>query len=213
MALIISTWRWGHKYPQAYVERLFAGVRRNLATPHELLLSTPPPDDPLIGERGCFTRLRTFDPAWQAANGIAPGDRIVCLDLDMVVTGPLDALFDSDEPFTILQRVNASNPCPYNGSVWMLRAGYRPDVWTDFSLEAAAAVPHFEFPDDQAWLARKLPGAAAFGPDCGVYAFAKPGWPAKTQMLPPGARLVAFPGWRDPSAFRHLPWIQEHWAA
>jgi hypothetical protein len=67
---------------------------------------------------GCFARSALFDPEWQARHGIEPGDRFVCLDLDLIVTGPLDGLFDRPEPFAILQGVNASNPCPYNGSVW-----------------------------------------------------------------------------------------------
>ncbi|MBX3482540.1 hypothetical protein [Phenylobacterium sp.] len=132
------------------------------------------------------------------------------LDLDLIVTDDLTPLFEGDEPFRILTGVNASNPCPYNGSVWRLDIGYRPDVWSDFSLEAAAAVAHDKFPDDQAWFAHKLPGAAAFGPADGVYAFQKPGWP-RGEALPKGGRIVAFPGWRDPSGFTHLPWVRIHW--
>jgi hypothetical protein len=86
------------------------------------------------------------------------------MDLDLVVTGPLDALFDRPEPFVILQGVNAVNPCPFNGSLWMLEAGYRPDVWHEFSPELAAKVPFHEFPDDQAWLADMIPDAAGWGP-------------------------------------------------
>jgi len=167
-------------------------------------------DEHLTRIPGCFARLRTFDPEWQSANGINPGDRIVTLDLDLIVTGALDALFDRDEPFSILQGVNASNPCPYNGSVWMLRAGYRPDVWSEFTLERAAKVPHDSFPDDQAWFAHHLPNAGKFGPENGVYAFMKPGWP-KGAALPENARLVAFPGHRDPSQFTSVEWVRRHW--
>jgi hypothetical protein len=159
---------------------------------------------------GCFARLRAFDTEWQRRQGLKPGDRIVCLDLDLIVTGRLDDMLARPEPFAILQGVNASNPCPYNGSVWWTMAGYRPDVWSDFSLKAAQQVPHDAFPDDQAWLAHKLPEAGAIGPADGVYAFKKPGWP-KGDELPRGARVVAFPGWRDPSAFAHLDWVKEHW--
>jgi len=83
-------------------------------------------------------------------------------------------------------------------------------VWTDFSLEAAQAVPFFSFPDDQAWLEAKLPDAAAIGPEQGVYGFCKPGWNTGT-ALPKNARIVAFPGWRDPVGFGHLSWVAEHW--
>ncbi len=209
--LWVTTWAWGSKYGPEYVDRLRAGVARNLAQPYEFRVFTPEPEDAHLTEiKGCFCRLRAFDPEWQARQGIEPGDRIVCLDLDLIVTGALDELFNRPEPFGILQGVNASNPGKFNGSVWWLDAGYRPDVWSDFSLEAAAKVPHFEFPDDQAFLEAMIPDAAEIGPADGVFGFRKPGW-AGGEQLPQGAKIVAFPGWRDPSRFQHLRWVSEHW--
>lgn len=214
MALVISTWCWGTKYPAHYADRLEAGVRRHLSVPYRFKVYSPEPEDEqLVQMPGCFARLRAFDPAWQAEQGLSSGDRLVCIDLDAIVTGSLDGLFEGDAPFRILQGANASNPCPYNGSVWYVDAGYRADAWSDFSIDAAAAVPHFAFPDDQAWLAHKVPDADGWqaGPSSGVYAFHKPGWPRGRDDLPAGARLVVFPGWRDPSAFEHLPWVRENW--
>lgn len=212
--LIVGTWFWGSKYPTEYVEKLKAGVQRNLKVPYEWMVWHPEPEDRhLILLPGCFCRLRMFDPNWQAKHGIAPGDRIVCLDLDSVVTGSLDMLFDRYDTFSILLGANAANPCPYNGSVFMLRAGYHEEVWSDFSLAAAKAVRYHEFPDDQGWFWHKLPNAAGWpvGARSGIYAFQKPGWPPGT-ALPREARLVAFPGWRDPGKFaEHVRWIREHW--
>lgn len=212
MALTVCTWKWGEKYGAEYVERLAAGVARHLAQPYDFCVFAPAAEDEHLTEiPGCFARLRMFDPEWQARNGFRPGDRILNLDLDLIVTGPLDPIVGRPEPFVILQGVNKSNPCPYNGSVWSFEVGYRPDVWTDFSLEAAAAAPHAEFPDDQAWFAHKLPIAAAYTHHDGVYAFQKRRWPKESLDLPGNARLVAFPGWRDPSAFTDLPWVRRHW--
>lgn len=211
--LTICTWLWGDKYGPDYVEKLRAGVARNLRQPHEFRVFTPRADDLHLTEiKGCFARLRMFDPEWQQANGFLPGDRIVCMDLDLIVTGPLDELFDRPEPFVILQGANAVNPCPFNGSLWMLQAGYRPDVWHEFSVELAGKIPFHEFPDDQAWFADMIPDAAWWqaGRESGVYAFQKPGWP-KGEQLPKDARIVAFPGWRDPSNYIRLEWVREHW--
>lgn len=211
MALTIVTWLWGSKYPRYYVERLANGLRQHLRQPHRFLVVSPEPEDEYLTKtQGCFCRLRMFDPEWQAKYGVE--DRLVCMDLDAVVTGELDTLFDRDEPFVILQGANASNPCPYNGSVMMLRAGAHPEVWADFSIEAAQHAPAYEFPDDQGWLWHKLPDAAGWqaGAASGVFAFKKPGWP-KGDALPVDARLVVFPGWRDPRAFAHLSWVREHW--
>ncbi len=209
--LTICTWSWGTKYSGAYIDRLCESVRRNVVQPFNFRLFTPADEDLALTQvPGCFARLRMFDPAWQEANGVR--GRLVCLDLDLVVTGPLDPLFDRNEDFVILQGANASNPCPYNGSVMMLRTGAHAEVWGDFSLEAAAKVPKHDFADDQGWLAAKIPDAAGWkvGEASGIYAFQKPGWP-RGEALPKHARIVAFPGWRDPVGFTHLPWIRQHW--
>lgn len=207
--LTVGTFFWGSKYGPEYVERLQWGVRRHLKTPHRFRVFTPPPEDEALTRRpGCFARLRAFDPAWQAKNRIE--GRLLVLDLDVVITGNIDHLVARPEPFVILQGVNAANPCPMNGSVWMLQAGYRPDVWSKFSLDAAAKLPAHEFPDDQGWFFDRMPDAGAYGAADGVYAFQKKGW-GKGDALPADARLVAFPGWRDPGQFTHLPWVRDHW--
>jgi hypothetical protein len=152
---------------------------------------------------------------------IAPGDRIVNIDLDTVITGEIDPLFDRPEPFVILQGGNASNPNPYGGALIMLRAGAHPEVWTDFSVEAASRVPYFEFPDDQGWIWHKLPNAAGWkcGAGSQVFVFRKPGWPGwankrdshPNDALPKGARLVTFSGGRSPEKFKHLDWVKNNW--
>lgn len=225
--LTVCTWLWGDKYGEDDVVKLAAGVQRHLkqdynfwcitdrstrihinGVAHRLVL----PNEDLFDVRGCFVRLKMFSDVLQKFMLVQ--DRLVCLDLDTVITGPLDALFDRPEPLVVWQGANASNPCPYNCSVMMLRAGAHPEIWKDFSLEAAAKIPFFEFPDDQGWIAHKVPNAAGWkaGTQSGIYGFQKPGWP-KGDALPKDARIVAFPGWRSPDKFKHLDWIKEHWRA
>lgn len=209
--LNICTWRWGKKYSNDYVEKLRNAVSRHLYQKHKFCIFSPKEEDEYLTKiPGCFARLRMFDPEWQKENDLE--GRIVCMDLDLVITGTLDHLFDRPESFVIFQGANAVNPCPYNGSLWMLRAGKRPDVWNDFSIDRAKNVPYHEFPDDQGWLAHKIPNAAGWqaGSKSGVYGFQKPGWP-KNDILPKDARIVSFFGWRDPSKFQHLNWIKENW--
>lgn len=222
--LHIVTYFWGDKYSREYVQKLRAGVERNLKQPHKFVCITdkiaapydrviPKEDRPLTTIKGCFARLRLFDPYFQFIRDMKKGDRIVCMDLDAVVTGPLDPLFDRPDPFVILGGANASNPCPYNGSLFLLRAGYRPDVWASFSLAAADKIKKHEFPDDQGWMWDRIPDASVWkaGEQSGVYGFQKPGWPKGSDDLPKGARYVAFFGSRDPAQFTHLKWVQEHW--
>jgi hypothetical protein len=229
--LNIVTFLWGTRYSEGYLDKLVAGISRHLAQPvrfmcvteRERQIEMPPgverhaiKDPDLCKVKGCFARLRLFDAAWQARRGIAPGERIVGIDLDTVITGSLDPLFDRPEPFVIMQGGNAANPCPYNGALMLLSAGAHPEVWSDFSLEAASKIPFHSFPDDQGWIANKVPGAAGWkcGAESGVYVYQKPGWPggkAETR-LPAGARLVTFIN-RDPSKLTHLDWVKQNWIA
>lgn len=233
--LVVTTWFWSGKYTKLDVAKLAAGVRRHLKQPHRFVcfadrqisikgVEVRKFRDPmkLCKIPGCYIRLATFSPKWQQANGF--DERIVWFDLDTVIVGPLDELFDRPEPFVIFGGANSRNPCPYNGSLVMVRAGAHPDVWRDFSIEKAAELPHFHagFPDDQGWLAHKIPDAATWqaGPTSGVYSFEKPGWPwpkgyAKAhpdqRLLPPGARSVTFSGYRSVGDFIWLPWVRDNW--
>lgn len=221
MALVIATWFWGTKYSPDYVAKLAHGVRRNLKQQHRFVcFSDVPlridgvecgvlPDPDLTKVAGCYARLRMFDPAWQQ---MWFADRLVCIDLDTIIVGRLDPLFDRPEPFVIMQGGNYSNPCPYGGALMMLRRGAHPQVWSDFSLDAASQVPFHEFPDDQGWLWNKIPDAAGWrcGPESGVFVFRKPGWP-DDDVLPNNARIVTFNGWRSPHKLRHLGWVRQNW--
>jgi hypothetical protein len=231
--LVVSTWWWGNKFPIDNVNKLAAGVKRHLKRPYRFACihdkgfpafsddvhhSWPIPDENLTKVQGCFARLRMFDPTWQQAYPFhsmyddAPSDCIVNIDLDTVITGPLDPLFNRNEPFIIMQGANAVNPCPMNGALMMLHAGVHSEVWNDFSLEAAQQVPFHSFPDDQGWIWHKVPDAAGWrvGPEYGIYVYQKRGWPMGTNKFPKDARLVTFVN-RDPSQLVHLDWVRENW--
>jgi hypothetical protein len=224
--LAICTWLWGSKYTLDDVYKLKRGVARCLKQPHRFLVMTErerdwsPPygierhaikDPELLAYPGCFARLRMFDYGWQHNRKI--DDRLVCMDLDMVITGELDKLFDRPETFVILAGANSLNPCPYNGSVFMLRPGCHGQLFSDFSMEEARKIGHYKFPDDQGWFWHKLPNAATWqaGRTSGVYGFKKPGWHHGSDRLPEQARIVAFPGHRQPKDFMHLDWVRKHW--
>lgn len=224
----VMTWLWGDRYHRVYVERLMAGFKRHMRSDYRFVIMSdaynwgrlpigceayqiPRSVVPLTFEKGCLSRLIMFDPEFQELHGIR--GKLISIDLDTVITGPLDPVFDRPEPFVILQGVNSRNPCPYNGSLMLITPGVHPEVWSEFSVEASKAAPYDEFPDDQAWIAHKVPGAAGWlpGNESGVYAFAKPGWPPYSLEVPHGARIVTFPGKRDPSQYMNLNWIRKHW--
>lgn len=225
--LVITTWLWGSKYNASDVEKLSASVSRNLNQPHMFvcvsdrlmsfsggIIRRSIKDRNLLLVDGCFARLRMFDPEWQSGFWVKqePDDRIVNIDLDTVITGNLDLLFDRKEPFLIMQGANSVNPCRFCGAMMMVRRGAVPHLWSWFSLDDAMKIPFHKFPDDQGWIWAKEPNAAGWqcGRD-GVYAFHKPGWPKGSDDLPSDARLVTFNGFRSPQMFNSLPWIREHW--
>ncbi len=220
--LTVCTWLWGAKYGTHYVDRLKAGVARNLKIPHRFVCITnrtdvscetlPIEHEYLLAVRdGCYSRLRMFDPAWQWVNRI---DRLVCLDLDLVVTGSLDALFSRLESFVILHGGHF-NPCPFNGSVMMLDCGARPEIWQRFTVKEAEAVACADGTwrgSDQTWISHVAPDAAGWTHLDGVYAYQKPGWMTGND-LPADARIVAFPGKKDPSQLGYLKWVRDNWCA
>jgi hypothetical protein len=212
MGLTVATWLWGTKYTGDYIARLEYGVRKNLAPPYRFVVLNPMAEDGwLLG--GCLARMRLFDWHFQEQYQIPAGERVVVLDLDIVITGRLDPLFDREEALVILAGANAANPCPFNGSVMMMIARTNADLWSSLNGDVLQTIPSYEFPDDQGWIHYKRPDAATWkvGPSSGIYAFRKPGWPANDE-LPADARIVAFPGRRDPKQFTHLPWIKKYWS-
>lgn len=220
--LTIVTWCWGSKYSKTDIERLRIGIERHLTQPFRFVCVSDrvvdsytrlihEDDRYLLRQPGCFARLRLFDLAFQ--DYIGASDKIVNIDLDVVITGSLDALFDRDESFVILSGVNESNPCPFNGSIFMFRKGTHPELFTEFSMDKVKEIAFFSWPDDQAWFHHMLPNAATWTVRDGIYAFKKPGWPKGTQELPTDAALVVFPGWRSPSQFRDLPWVYKNWTS
>jgi hypothetical protein len=224
--LAICTWLWGSaKYTPIYVERLHAGLRKNLQQPFRFLLMTERErkitlsdgieryaiEDPqLTNIKGCFVRLRMFDKDWQRKCSL--DGPIVCMDLDVVVTGSLDEVFGRHEPIVLFSGANSANPCPYNNSVFMFQAGAHSELWDDFSLDVLKKLPRYKFPDDQGWFWHRLhyPATWQVGVRSGIYAFRKPGWPIG-DILPAMAKLVAFPGHRDPAQFTNLPWVRQYW--
>jgi hypothetical protein len=94
MQLVIACIKWG--YPAEYANRLLAGVRRNLALPHRFVCVTQDPAglDPAI-------EVRPLDDKWPRLwnqlelfrhGTFLPGERVLYLDLDTVITGDLAPL-------------------------------------------------------------------------------------------------------------------------
>ena len=165
-----------------------------------------------IGRPSCYRRLRLF--ARDAAELIGP--RLVTMDLDAVITADMAPVWDRPEDIVLWAGTAGKNP--YNGSMILLRAGARPQVWEQFDAVASPLLARSQgyLGSDQAWLATCLGANEARWTEAdGVYS-----WRMKLRFnrgrLPSGARCVFFHGNADPWqdwTQSQAPWIRTHWHA
>jgi len=181
------------------------------------------PNPSFRGGPSCYRRLRVF------ARDVEPllGSRFLCLDLDVVITASLEPLLDRPEAFVAWKNPNPL--WPYNGSMFMLTAGSRPQVWEQFNPASSPAIANAAGcrGSDQGWMSYVLGrDEATWGPEDGVYSYqdeilGRHRRTAVTQRLrrqppelPANARLVVFHGAVDPwepQAAQITPWVKEHY--
>lgn len=229
-------YRWNNLfiYGSEHVNKLYRAVSRNLDLPHKFVCITDDPRglDPAIevvplwedlrSLGGCYTRLRAFAPDMEEILG----PRFVWMDLDCVVTGDLTPLFSRTEDFIIWS--NGTGPTPYCGSMVMMHAGARKQVWEDFktpdSIDAGKAKGYIG--TDQAWIATCLGSDEAIWtkkdgvlsrlhlPGNRLPNRAKRLTGAGPGALPKNTRVVFWHGPMDPSqptVQSQYPWVKEHW--
>lgn len=174
----VLTWLWRQskgrtRYTAEHVNIWAAMVGRNLSLPHRLYCVTNIPDGiteevgiidlPTVfngvqskawpaqaGKPQCYCRIDMFRP--DAAE--IYGERIVSMDLDCVVTGRLDPLFDRGNDFIMLK--SESPRRPYNGSMVMMDAGARARVYKKFRASRMEEVNKVFVGSDQAWISYAL---------------------------------------------------------
>lgn len=155
----------------------------------------------------CYRRLRAFAPDAAATFG----RRFVSLDLDCVITGDLTPLWHRSEAAVFWG--DTAPRTRYNGSMYLLTAGARPEVWTEFDPRRSPALARAagNFGSDQAWISYRLgPGEARWTAADGVYSY-------RNQILrhgnrlPANARIVMFHGRGDPwdPELQRLAWVKE----
>lgn len=164
------------------------------------------------GNPACYRRLKLYSP--EARTII--GERILALDLDVVITGDVTPLWDRSEDFVIWG--DTAPGTPYNGSMVLMTAGCRAQVWETFDpIESPKAATKLGYwGSDQAWISCCLgPNERIWTWQDGVYSFrnhmivrGRPG------ILPSGARIVIFHGKFDPwepEVQRTYGWIKMHY--
>lgn len=169
----------------------------------------PNPTWPLEGP-SCYRRLRCFSREFEEI----AGRRFVCVDLDVVITGDLRPLWNRPEDFVIYASDYVGNA--YNGSMWMMTAGARAQVWERFDptespkLTRQARIQG----SDQAWIQYVLPNEAMWTSKDGIVTYQRHCLRFNRGQLPAGARVVLFHGRVDPwsqAARTKSPWVLEHY--
>ncbi len=171
----------------------------------------PSPHGP--GNPSCYRRLKAFSK--EAAQLI--GERFVSIDLDCVIVGDLAPVWDRVEDFVIWG--DTSPRTPYNGSMFLLRAGTRAKVWEGFDPLRSPAIAKAKgyWGSDQAWIGAALgPDEPRWGRADGVYSFRNDlqNQYAPARPLPDDARVVFFHGKHDPwdhDVQAKYAWVSEHY--
>ncbi len=234
--LKVICWKWkprqgyrSHFYPGT-VNTLRSMVRRHYTGEHEFICITDDatgidPDIRIIPlwndhanilnpfgahQPNCYRRLKAFSK--EAAEFI--GERFVSLDLDTVILKDVAPLWDRKEEFVIWG--DTSKKTPYNGSMFLLKAGSRTRVWETFHPVVSPRASRLAgyFGSDQGWIGKALgPHEKKWSVADGVYSFRNHILPSG-KPPPPDARIVFFHGkfdpWQTETQLKH-PWIKEHY--
>src|SRR5262245_12026267 len=173
----------------------------------------------------CYRRLKLFDPATTKAMGFADGTPLVSIDLDCVLLDDIEPILrrHAGADFTGWRALAGhawKHPWYVHGSLWRLKAGALPRVWTEFN---PAVTPRLTqamgyFGSDQAWMTMQLkdrfPGWSRAD---GIAAFNQ-GLHGVRDTLgrapPPGTRVVFFNGAHKPwdeGVRARWPWVRQHW--
>lgn len=232
--LVICCFKWHvpnyrSTFTAAHVNTLRSMVRRHYGFPHEFVCVTDNPigiepdirvvplwDDfatvpsPYGRQQpSCYRRLKLFSA--EAAALIGP--RFVCIDLDTVIVGDMGPVWNRPEDFIIWNEIDPRSF--YNGSMFMLTAGARTQVWTEFDPQTSPdrAKAAGRFGSDQGWLSYVLgPGEAKWTTRDGVYSY-RAHIQREGGALPPDARITMWHGSVDPwsPGGQRLDWVRRHY--
>lgn len=236
--------KWGDRYGPEYVNRLFNMVSRNTSRPLRFVcladdrtgindeievLDMPPFDLPEKMRFHPFRRMFLFDKVVADLSGT-----VLHLDLDLLITGSIDPLFDNqpESPFIVAENWTQIGQGIGNMSVFRYKIGTLTKVWERFRPDPMAMMDKYR--NSQTFVCRTI-GEVDFYPSEWCLSFKHslmPRWPLNfffTPKLPKEAIVVVFTGKPDIEeaargeypvdvawkklykAVRPTPWLMEHW--
>jgi len=235
--------KWGERYGADFVNRLYNSIQRNTQRKTRLVCFTddrtginenvqcePIPEINLPPEL-IFTPWRKLT-MWKYPLADLEGD-ILFLDLDLVITGSLDDLFDYEPGrFCVIRNWTQPKAGIGNTSCFRFPAGKYTHIFDDLLTKRAEILGKYRI--EQLYISREIDDMV-FWPTIWCASFKHtllPRWPMnffKTPRLPKDTRIVAFTGKPDQDeavkgrwpvkawykrAYKYVkptPWITEHW--
>lgn len=155
--------KWGTKFPPYYVNRLYAGVARNMTRPFRFVCFTehaegirkevevhPLPVVPFEDEMVTAMTTGKRRGAWRKVTMMKPGEvglegPSLVMDLDVVVAGPLDDLFDYMPGKVCMGRewrYKYSKTVGGHGSVYKFEPGRHDYLYTDFAKDTQGSIEY-----------------------------------------------------------------------
>jgi hypothetical protein len=237
--------KWGDRYGPEYVNKLYRMVAANTQRPLRFVCITddtsgidpgvdtmpmPPFDLPERMRFHPFRRMFLFDEKVGDLSGT-----VLHLDLDLLVTGSIDELFDyePESRFMTIENWTQIGEGIGNMSVFRFRIGELQEIWQRFRPDPMAMMDQYR--NSQTFVCRTL-GKVDYFPREWCLSFKHslvPRWPLNfviAPKLPPEAKIVAFTGKPDIDealrgewggvtqpwkklykSVRPSPWIAEHW--
>jgi hypothetical protein len=233
--ITIVCWKWESakeyrsKFTSEHVRTLASMIARNTTVPYRIVCVTDdvksvwgiPKVEPFeiwkepevfvpSPHTNCYRRLKLFDK--DLPRNIF-GSRVLSIDLDCVIVGNIDHILTEKSDFCGW----SMKVMPFNGSLWSLKVGAKPEVWDDFkgqeSRDMASALGYLG--SDQAWMSYKLNNSGKqYTPENhGVFSWKRH---IKGKGLPENASIVFFHGVPDPwdPSLKGIPeakFISEHY--
>lgn len=157
----------------------------------------------------CYRRLKAYSPEIAAIFG----PRFVMLDLDCVLVGDMRPIWNRSEDFVIWGDTNPQPGSHYNGSMVLMTAGARKQVWERFDPQTSPqqSLKARCWGSDQGWVSYCLgPGETKWTRADGIYS-----WRNHLQRnfhrLVEGTKAVFFHGEEKPwtPEVAALGWVKE----
>lgn len=155
--------KWGDKFNADYVNKLYAGVKRNTTLPFNFYCFTENPEG--LHPKIIPVELKHPEvPGWWQKLYLfsddlpdnAPKGRMLFIDLDTLIVGNIDHYIKQNEGFVVLQDLWARKD-NVGSAIMSFEVGKHTHIWDTFIKDPDAAIKSLHPHGDQKWVQRQQP--------------------------------------------------------